>query len=133
MACLVILMGLNGCMFWPINKKGVIGTYQFVLEDGTPGLPGGGFETLELNPDGTCIQKVVLKDGLTFSTKATWRYDETHKTVDVRGVYIAVIGPDEINPDIGKTRNTLAVLPARRNLFGRIILGSRMGTRYEKK
>lgn len=128
-----IVMGFIGCMFWPINKKDLIGTYQCVLEDGTPGLPDGGSETLELYPDGTCMQEVVLKDGATFSTKATWRYDGTHKKVHLRGIYIAVIGPDEINPDMGKTRDTSDVRPIGRNLHGRIILGSALGTRYEKK
>ncbi len=130
---LVILMSFGGCVLWPVNKKNVIGTYQAVLEDGTPGLPDGGSEILELKPDGSCIQQIFLKDGRTFAAQATWTYDKSNKTVDVRGAYIVVIGPDEINPDIDKTLDTLALWPTGRDLAGRVILGSGEGVHYKKK
>lgn len=57
---------LNSCIIWPISKKDVIGSYQSVLQDGTPGLSGGGSEILELKSDGTCIQNVTLKNGKKF-------------------------------------------------------------------
>lgn len=49
-----------------MSKKDVIEIYQSVLQDGTPGLPDGGSEILELMADGTCIQKITFKGGRRF-------------------------------------------------------------------
>jgi hypothetical protein len=136
-SCLVILMGLNGCIAWPVNKKDVIGIYQSVLQDGTPGLPDGGSEILELKADGTCKQEIALKDGRTFSAQGTWEWDSDKRyignQVTITGIYW-VIHDDRINPDLEKSLgNVVQSLPAERNLVGRIILGSLEGSHYEKK
>ncbi len=137
MAGLAILIGLHGCIAWPVSKRDVIGIYQSVLEDGTPGLPDGGVETLELKPDGTCVQKIALKDGRNFSAQGTWEWESDGsylgETVTVMGLY-RVIHDREINPDLEKSiGNVMQSYPAWRSFTGRIILGSDEGSHYEKK
>ncbi len=102
---LVILMSFGGCVLWPVNKKSVIGTYQAVLQDGTPGLPDGGSEILELNLDGTCKQEIALKDGRTFVAQGTWEWDSDKryigKKILLKGIYWA-IDEEKLNPDLEK-------------------------------
>lgn len=132
-----MMAGLNGCALWPVYKEDVIGTYQSVLQDGTPGLPDGGSEILELNRDGTCKQNIVLKDGRTFVTQGTWYWQDgksyLHNEVEVWGTYSAVYD-GRIRPDLEDTMGKVVRgFPTGRTLSGRILLGSREGCHYEKK
>ncbi len=134
---LAIVTGFGGCILWPVNKKDVIGVYQAVLQDGTPGLPDGGSEILELKPDGSCIQQVRLKDGRVFSAQGTWEWGSVrsflYRTVITIGIYSVVDG-EKIDPDFEKIREKLVRnLSVGRTLTGRIILGSDEGSHYEKK
>jgi len=135
---LVILMSFGGCVLWPVNKKDVIGTYEAVLQDGTPGLPDGGSEILELKPDGTCTQQISLKDGRAFSAQGTWTWEsyENYSGHDIiiKRIYDTVMGEDKMNPNLEKSLGR--VVQSRsvgRTLGGRIIIGSREGVHYEKK
>ena len=135
---LVILMSFGGCILWPVNKKDVIGVYQAVLQDGTPGLPDGGSEILELNPNGTCTQQVSLKDGRAFSAQGTWEWTSYENysghNIIITGTYWVVIDGDKMNPDLEKSLGKIVKSkPVGRCLTGRIILGSREGVHYEKK
>ncbi len=135
---LVILMSFGGCVLWPVNKKDVIGTYQIVLQDGTPGLPDGGSEILELKPDGTCIQQVSLKSGKFFSTQGTWEWKSYERyyirNIIITGIYWTVIDGDKMNPDLEKSLpRVVQGNPVGRTLTGRILLGSREAVHYEKK
>ncbi len=132
---LTIVMGFIGCMFWPVNKKNVIGRYQSVLQDGTPSLPDGGFEILELKADGICKQEVALKDGMTFSAQGTWEWrphGSYFSAVMLTGIYSVLDDEDKILPDFEKTKGIYQSLPAVRTLTGRVLLGSREGPHYEK-
>ncbi len=138
---LAILIGLNGCIAWPVSKRDVIGIYQSVLEDGTPGLPDGGSEILELKPDGSCTQQISLKDGRTFSAQGTWEW-KTYERYYIRNIIITRIyctvingeNGEEINPDLEKSlERVVQGNPVARSLTGRIILGSGEGVHYEKK
>ncbi len=128
----VIMMGFSGCMLWPIGEKELIGTYQSVLQDGTPALPDGGSEILELRPDGTCTQKIALKDGRNFSTQGVWEYNKKLGIISLGGLHNAV-KDDVINPEIERTAGFLQSPSVGRNFVGRIILGSTEGCHYEKK
>ncbi len=135
---LAILIGLNGCIAWPVSKRDVIGIYQSVLEDGTPGLPDGGSEVLELKPDGTCKQEITLKDGRNFDAQGTWEWRPGKSYINPRitlwGLYCVVDIEQEIDPDFEKTLGKVSqALPASRTLSSRIILGSDEGVHYEKK
>ncbi len=134
---LVILMGLNGCIAWPVNKKNVIGIYQSVLEDGTPGLPDGGSEILELKADGTCTQEIALKDGRTFFAQGTWEwYPEKcyfGNTVMLIGIYSVLDEDNRIRTGFEKNKGIYQSLSAVRALTGRVIIGFREGPHYEKK
>ena len=122
-------------MFWPVNKKDIIGTYQSVLQDSTPGLPDGGSEILEIKQDGTCEQEILLKDGRTFSAKGVWRYSSSHwkNYIILEGTHIAVDDKGEISTEIQKIIPGQRMLPITRNLIGRIVLGSSETPHYEKK
>ncbi len=137
MAGLAILIGLNGCIAWPVNKKDVIGIYQSVLQDGTPGLPDGGSEVLELKPDGICKQNIALKDGRTFSAQGIWKWscDKRYvgKRVVITGIYYVLDEEDRVLPNFEKTKGMLQIFPAVRTLTGRVMLGSDEGSHYEKK
>lgn len=131
-AILGLVMSLGGCIFWPVNEKEVIGTYQAVLQDGTPGLPDGGSEILELNADGTCTQKITLKNGRSFLAQGTWKYNKSLGNITLEGLHNAV-KDDVINPDIEKTTGFLQSPSVCRNFIGQIILGSTETPHYEKK
>ncbi len=142
----ILMTGFSGCTFlwpmlWPVKKKDALGTYQSVLEDGTPGLPDGGSENLELKADGTCVQKVALNDGRTFSAQGTWEWDSDKRyfgnKVILMGVYWVIcdggINP-RINPDLEKSlEDVVQSFPVWRTLIGRVALGSDEGPHYEKK
>ncbi len=135
LAILAIATGMSGCMFWPVNKKDVIGTYRSVLQDGTPSLPDGGSEMLELKADGTCIQKIALKDGRTFFAQGTWRYSEPPSLkgyIILEGTRI-VVNDESISANIGKVIAGPRMLPVTRNLIGRMTIGSSETSHYEKK
>lgn len=133
MLCCLILMTLGACTLQTIEENDLIGRYQSVLSDGKSGLPDGGSEMLELKSDGTCKQDIRLKGGRTFSTKATWTYDKSERTISVRGAYVAVISADEINPDVGKTTDTLHTMPVGYKWGGGgILLGLDGSAHYEK-
>ncbi len=127
---LMVIMVLPGCILWPVSEKELIGTYQSVLQGGTPGLPDGGTEVLELRSNGTCQQDIVLKDGRKFSANGTWEYDRGDLTL--KGIYSTVDAEEKINPHIEKMPGYIST-SAGRSLVGRIILGSTEGTHYEKK
>lgn len=120
------LMALGGCILRPVAEKELVGTYE-----GT--LPDGGVEILELKPDGVCDQSVALKDGRKFSTSGTWTYDKSQSNVKLRGVYITVNFMGEIDPDLGKIKDTLRIVPVKHSLSGKIIIGADEGQTYEKK
>lgn len=129
---------LAGCVLQPVNEKDVVGTYQSVLQDGIPGLPDGGSEILELKADGTCKQEVSLKDGRTFSAQGTWEWksdgSDASKRVLAKGIYWVVADKEKINPDLEtSTKNVVQSLSVSRTFEGRVLLGSREGTHYEKK
>ncbi len=141
----ILSIGFGGCilllpMLWPVKKKNVIGTYQSVLENGTPELPDGGSEILELRADGTCKQDIILKDGRNFSAQGTWEWSphgSYFSTVIVMGLYWVIrdggINP-RINPDLeADLGNVVQSLPVGRTLTGRVALGSDEGPHYEKK
>ncbi len=135
---LAIVTGFGGCVLWPVNKKNVIGTYQAVLENGTPGLPDGGSEILELKPDGTCTQQISLKDGRFFSAQGTWEWNAEkfylHNTIMIRSIYDTVVYGEEMNPDLEKSLGKVVFShPVGRTPGGQVILGSREGVHYEKK
>jgi hypothetical protein len=96
---LVVMMGFSGCIFWPVSEKELIGIYQSVSQDGSPGLPDGGSEILELKMDGTCKQDIALKDGRKFSAQGTWKYN-TSGTINLRGLHLTVGMDEKINPEI---------------------------------
>ncbi len=127
-----ILMNLAGCIIRPVSEEDVIGTYQSVLQDGTPGLPDGGSEILELKADGTCIQKITLKDGRRFLAQGTWKYNKSLGNITLESLHNA-IRDDVINPEIEKTTGFLQSPSVCRNFIGQIVLGSTETPHYEKK
>ncbi len=134
---IMVIMSFTGCILWPVNKKDVIGTYQSVLQDGTPGLPDGGSEILELKTDGTCKQEITLKDGRAFSAKGRWEWDSdkryTGKKIMLKEIYWAV-DEEKITPYLEKTiGHVVPFLSVRRTLTGRVAIGSDEGSHYEKK
>jgi hypothetical protein len=142
----ILVIGVGGCilllpMLWPVDQQNVIGAYQSVLENGTPGLPDGGSEILELMADGTCKQEIELKDGRTFSARGTWEWDADKrypgKKVILEGVYWVIrdggTNP-RINPDLEKSiKDVVSSHSVGRTLTGRVMLGSDEGPHYEKK
>jgi hypothetical protein len=135
LAALSILLGLGGCMLRPVSEKELIGTYEAVLPDGTfgpkRGLPDGGSETLEIKPDGTCVQNIALKDGRRFLARGTWEYNASG-TVTLSGLHLTV-KDNVINPEIEKTTGFVQGPSVGRDLFGSLIIGSTEGMHYEKK
>ncbi len=142
LAIFVILpIGLNGCILlwpilWPVNKKNAIGTYQSVLEDGTPGLPDGGSEILELKADGKCKQEITLKDGRYFFTQGVWEWRSdggyAGRRVLISGVY-SIIEDGKVLSEFENTKGIYQSFPVWRTSTGRVALGSDEGPHYEKK
>lgn len=128
---LAIVTCINGCFFWPISQKELIGVYQSVLQDGTPGLPDGGTEMLELKSDSICEQNIALKNGRKFLARGTWKYEQGN--VVLKNIHNSIDMEDKINPDIENTTGFQISSSVGRTLGGRILIGSREVTHYEKK
>lgn len=81
-------------------------------------------ETLELLPNGDCVQEIRLKDGKTYFARGHWRYDAKAQYISLDGTRIPLIEFGELNPDIARIpEGGTGSLPVRRGLLGGVEIG----------
>jgi len=124
---------LGGCHFgyYKGEESKLVGTYRAEL-------PDGGTETLELLPDGSCVQEIRLAGGETYLAYGTWKYSPLYSqagyksrgTYKYRKTYRCDISFENIrstleydgtlNPDIAKEplKRTIKLKSVYRSIFG---------------
>lgn len=84
---------LNGCMLDHITEKEVMGLYRAELPDGVT-------ESLELLPNGECIQAIRLRAGAVYEAHGTWKLDEKRGRLYLKGTRQALTPAKELNPNL---------------------------------
>jgi len=97
-ACLVLL---GTCSLRGISERDLVGKYKADFSDDMDLIGTKDYETLELLPNGECVQEIHLSEKV-YTTHGKWDYDKLHKQVGLWGLRQALTLHGKPNPDIEK-------------------------------
>lgn len=90
---------LSLCLFFvsckktPITESNLIGKYQVEL-------PQDAIETLELLPQGKCIENIKLSDGKTYDANGTWKILKKTNHIALYKTHILLESASKLSPNI---------------------------------
>ena len=123
---LACIFAVSGCYFKG-KASDLVGTYQAKL-------PDGGYEQLELLPDGRCLQKIQLASGETYLAQGTWQW-KPYRSDDHYIYFKKIRSPlfaGKLREDLANEPKGIIGTPVMRGIFGGIKIMFREGHYYEK-
>jgi len=128
---LVCLFAVSGC-YYKGKASDLVGTYQADIPPQAG--KGGGFEQLELLPDGRCMQKIQLAYGETYLAQGTWEwnpYATNYYYICFRKIRLP-LWAGKLNKDLADEPKGIISRPVFRGIFGGPKIMFREGYYYKK-